>query len=95
MLTISGADWFSRRGGTCRLHAIYEPTVRGMEIAKEIVNYGSAAWHPRRRHALDGNMLVSVLAGNPRKSIISPNIARFAPFASQMRFPVATTLTSP
>src|SRR5450759_1637434 len=23
MLTISGADWFSRRGGTCRLHAIY------------------------------------------------------------------------
>src|SRR5260370_14113773 len=27
MLTISGANWFSRRGGTCRLHAIYEPTV--------------------------------------------------------------------
>ena len=27
MLTISGANWFSRRGGTRRLHAIYEPTV--------------------------------------------------------------------
>ena len=28
MLTNSGTDWFSRRGGTCRLHAnIYEPTV--------------------------------------------------------------------
>ena len=23
MLTISGADWFSHRGGTCRLRAIY------------------------------------------------------------------------
>jgi len=23
MLTISGADRFTRRGGTCRLHAIY------------------------------------------------------------------------
>jgi hypothetical protein len=23
----SGAEWFSRRGGTCRLHATYEPTV--------------------------------------------------------------------
>ena len=27
MLTISGANWFGRRGRTCRLHAIYEPTV--------------------------------------------------------------------
>jgi hypothetical protein len=27
VLTISGANWFSRRGRTCRLHAIYEPTV--------------------------------------------------------------------
>ena len=27
MLTISGANWFGRRAGTCRLHAIYEPTV--------------------------------------------------------------------
>src|SRR5262245_13519713 len=27
-LTISGANWFGRRAGTCRLHAIYiEPTV--------------------------------------------------------------------
>jgi hypothetical protein len=66
MLTISGADWFSRRGSTYPLHAIYESTVRGVEIAKEIVNYGSAARHPRRRHALDRNMLVSALAGNPR-----------------------------
>jgi hypothetical protein len=22
-LAIAGADWFSRRGGTCRLHAIF------------------------------------------------------------------------
>jgi hypothetical protein len=27
VLAISGANWFSRRGRTCRLHAIYEPTV--------------------------------------------------------------------
>jgi hypothetical protein len=27
MLTISGSDWFSRRGGACRLHAIHEPSV--------------------------------------------------------------------
>jgi hypothetical protein len=41
-----------------------------MEIAEEIVNTGAPLRHPRRRHALDRNMLVSALASNLRKSII-------------------------
>src|SRR6059036_592434 len=48
MLTISGADWFSRRGGTCRLHAIYmnQPFIYMGKVG-ETVKYG---WerHPRR-----------------------------------------------
>jgi len=47
MLTISGADWFSRRGGTCRLHAIHVNQLRAyMEMAGEIVKRGSAARYP-------------------------------------------------
>jgi hypothetical protein len=39
MLTISGANWFSRRSGTCRLHAIYmnQPCIYIGKV-KETVN---------------------------------------------------------
>ena len=55
MLTISGADWFSRRGGTCRLHAIYiyERNVRYKGIAGEIVKYGSTCPY-RKSNPEDG-----------------------------------------
>ena len=43
MLTISGSDWFSRRGGACRLHAIYEPSVYYMRNVGEAVKDG---WQP-------------------------------------------------
>jgi len=44
MLTTYGADWFSRRAGSCRLHAIYLNQLRVyMEIAGEIVKH-AAPW---------------------------------------------------
>jgi hypothetical protein len=43
-LTMSGADRFSRRGGTCRLHAIYlNQLCENMKIAGEIVKNGVGA----------------------------------------------------
>ena len=43
MLTISGAVWFSRRSGTCRLHAIYEPTVCYMEKVEKLSSLAGSA----------------------------------------------------
>jgi hypothetical protein len=43
-MTTYGADWFSRRAASCRLHAIYLNQLRVyMEIAGEIVKY-AAPW---------------------------------------------------
>src|SRR5262245_31247377 len=48
MLTVSGANWFGRRAGTCRLHAIYmnQPCIYVGKVG-ETVKYGWAR-HPRR-----------------------------------------------
>ena len=48
MLTISGANWFGRRAGTCQLHAIYmnQPCIYVGKVG-ETVKYGWAR-HPRR-----------------------------------------------
>ncbi len=60
MLTISGANWFSRRGGTCRLHAIYEPSVYVGKVGKT-VKYG---WEPIPAEAQNLKMAqVDVQAG--------------------------------
>jgi hypothetical protein len=60
MLTISGANWFSRRGGTCRLHAIYEPSVYVGKVGKT-VKYG---WEPIPAEAQNFKMAqVDVQAG--------------------------------
>jgi hypothetical protein len=40
MLTISGANWFGRRAGTCRLHAIYDQS--WIYVGKVNRCYGSA-----------------------------------------------------
>jgi hypothetical protein len=47
MLTISGANWFGRRAGTCRLHAIYDQSWIYVGKVGETVKYGWAR-HPRR-----------------------------------------------
>jgi hypothetical protein len=43
MLTISGSDWFSRRGGACRLHAIMNQACIYMRKVGEAVKDG---WQP-------------------------------------------------
>jgi hypothetical protein len=47
MLTICGANWFGRRAGTCRLHAIYDQPWVYVGKVGETVKYGWAR-HPRR-----------------------------------------------
>ena len=44
MIAISGADWFSRRGGTCRLHAIFmnQPCIYMGKVG-ETVKHGPLA----------------------------------------------------
>jgi hypothetical protein len=55
MLTTYGADWFSRRAGSCRLHAIYLNQLRVyMEIAGEIVKHAAPLTTRQPRQPMSG-----------------------------------------
>src|SRR5262249_5262995 len=73
MLTISGADWFGRRAGTCRLHAIYmnQPCIYVGKVG-ETVKYGWAR-HPRQaRSARRCAACVRAAARAPRAATLLP-----------------------
>src|SRR5262245_1306458 len=88
MLTISGATWFARRAGTCRLHAIYmnQPCIYVGKVG-ETVKDGFAR-HPRRGRSA---------RSKPALGWHNAASRSFAPFHPQaaLAFRVTTTTSKP